>query len=192
MTENHAVEQFLAYLLADDDEHRAVERELHDGVQQQLAAVAVELQLARRLVEDGDAAAASALDAIRSELGRAVDGLRAVAERIHPPLLESQGLASALRLAAASARAPVTLETAIDAPLPPAVALTAYRVVVAAFTAGCTRATASTRTGELELEIAPGTADSGALEALCVRAATLGGRLEISAERVLLTLPLRS
>jgi len=194
MTENHPVEHHLAQLLADDDERRALERELHDGVQQRLVAVAVGLQLARRLVGDDQGAAREALDELRAEVGRAVDELRAVAERIHPPLLDTQGLAAALRMAAA--RHPqARLHLAVDEPPVPAAALTAYRVCVAALHdagGGAVEIRARSADGVLELEVAPGPADARGFASAAGRAAVLGGRLDVARERVRLTLPLRS
>ena len=194
MTENHPVEHHLAQLLADDDERRALERELHDGVQQRLVAVAVGLQLARRLVGDDQGAAREALDELRAEVGRAVDELRAVAERIHPPLLDTQGLAAALRMAAA--RHPqARLHLAVDEPPVPAAALTAYRVCVAALHDagdGAVEIRARSADGVLELEVAPGPADARGFASAAGRAAVLGGRLDVARERVRLTLPLRS
>ena len=192
MTENPAVEP--AHLLAEDDERRALERDLHDGVQQELVALAVGLQLARRLVADDPEAARDALDDLRADVGRAVDDLRAIAERIHPPLLDTQGLGAALRLAAAG-HARARLELAVDDPPSAAAALTAYRVCAAALRAagdGGVEIGVRTHDGLLELEVTPGASDAGVFDGPAGRAAVLGGTLEVSPDRVRLTLPLRS
>ncbi len=192
MTENPAVEP--AHLLAEDDERRALERDLHDGVQQELVALAVGLQLARRLVADDPEAARDALDDLRADVGRAVDDLRAIAERIHPPLLDTQGLGAALRLAVAG-HARVRLELAVDDPPSAAAALTAYRVCAAALRAagdGGVEIGVRTHDDLLELEVTPGASDAGVFDGPAGRAAVLGGTLEVSPDRVRLTLPLRS
>ena len=79
-----------------------IERELHDGPQQRLVALAVELQQARRLVDVHPAAAGVLIDEMSGQLQEAVDALRALAHRIHPPLLEAGGLRAALRTTACS------------------------------------------------------------------------------------------
>ena len=99
-----------ALLLADDDERRANERELHDGVQQKLIALAVNLQVARNLVEADPQAAVSLLDDVRADVGHALDELRDLAQLVHPPLLDTQGLVPALRMAAATAPIPTLVE----------------------------------------------------------------------------------
>jgi signal transduction histidine kinase len=76
---------------------RALERELHDGPQQQLVALAVGLQLARQLVETDPAALPARLDELTRNVHDALDDLRALAARIYPALLLDAGLAEALR-----------------------------------------------------------------------------------------------
>src|SRR5262249_5387261 len=76
------------------------ERELHDGVQQDLVAIVVKLQLARRLADSDPTGAAALLDEIRQDTQAALDATRALALRIYPPLLDAPGLRAALRAAA--------------------------------------------------------------------------------------------
>jgi signal transduction histidine kinase len=84
-----------------DGQRRELERSLHDGIQQDLIALAVKLQLARGLAptEPGDAQAL--LDEIGTELRAALDGVRTLSETIYPSVLETRGLAEALRGSAA-------------------------------------------------------------------------------------------
>ena len=77
-----------------------IERELHDGLQQRLAALAVELQQARRLVDVDAIAARALIDEMAGELAEALEALRALSHRIHPPLLQAGGLRAALRTTA--------------------------------------------------------------------------------------------
>jgi len=87
-----------ARLLATADaERRKIERSLHDGVQQDLVALAVKLQLARRLADSEPEAAQRLVDEIGDEIKEALVGVRALSERIYPSLLAERGLAEALR-----------------------------------------------------------------------------------------------
>jgi signal transduction histidine kinase len=86
-----------------------IERELHDGVQQDLVAIVVKLQLARRLVESDPSGAAAILDDIRGDAQAALDALRALALRIYPPALDAAGLRAALRAAAPDTKIEVGL-----------------------------------------------------------------------------------
>jgi signal transduction histidine kinase len=88
--------------LADDADRRRLERELHDGLQQQLVALAVNLQLARDLVDADPVAAKALLDEMGGDVQRALDAAATLAQRIYPALLEAGGLGAALRAAAVS------------------------------------------------------------------------------------------
>jgi signal transduction histidine kinase len=107
-----------------DAEQRRVERALHDGVQQDLTALSVRLQLLRRLLP-GDAADATEL------LDEIIQEVRAAAE-IHPSLLELWGLGPALRDATAASGGRATLETVRLGRYPPEIELAAYRLCLAA------------------------------------------------------------
>jgi len=83
-----------------DEARRRIERDLHDGAQQHLVAMAVGLRLARDLAEDDPAAAGSMLDQLSAQLKETIQELRNLAHGIYPPLLVDAGLAEALRAAA--------------------------------------------------------------------------------------------
>ena len=119
-------------VLAADDDRRRIERELHDGVQQDLVGLAVNLQRARRLIATDPVAAAALVDEMRCDAHEALDRSRALAQRIHPPQLEAGGLLAALRSAAASVRVPTRIDVAADGSVPPEVAATVYLCCVAA------------------------------------------------------------
>src|SRR2546430_11672767 len=87
-------------LLNADAERRAIERVLHDGIQQELVAIAVKLQLARRLPDSEPLAAQGLLDELEQEVRDALDGVRAVSDAIYPSVLAARGLAEAGRGAA--------------------------------------------------------------------------------------------
>jgi signal transduction histidine kinase len=88
---------------AADAERRTLERRLHDGVQQELVALVVNLQLARGLCVTDPAAAAVLLEETGRDARAALEGLRLLALEIYPPLLEAGGLVVTLRSAAAHA-----------------------------------------------------------------------------------------
>jgi signal transduction histidine kinase len=90
-----------------DAERRRVERNLHDGAQQNLVALAVNLRLARDILDEDPAAAAEMLDDIGGEVRRTIQDLRELAHGIYPPLLADSGLGEALR--AAAARSPLAV-----------------------------------------------------------------------------------
>jgi signal transduction histidine kinase len=83
-------------VVAADADRRALERQLHDGVQQQLAAIAVNLQLAGGLCETDTTAARALLDEIRRDARDALEGLRRLAAELYPPLLDAAGLVVSL------------------------------------------------------------------------------------------------
>ena len=103
-----------------------IERELHDGPLQRMVALAVELQHARRLVATDPAAAGALLGEIAGEVQEALDALRALAHRIHPPLLEAAGLRAALRVTAAMLGVPTRVQVAAGATLPSELAGAVY------------------------------------------------------------------
>jgi signal transduction histidine kinase len=113
---------------AADQERRRIERDLHDGAQQRLVALALELRSAQRAVGDGvDPELDGLLASTADELQVAVEELRSLAHGIHPGTLTQAGLASALESLAARMPLPVTVE-AMSERLPPDVEATAYFV----------------------------------------------------------------
>src|SRR4029077_13964050 len=82
---------------AADAVRRMIERDLHDGAQQDLVALAVNLQLARELADSDLAAAKSLLDDLRRDVQETLDGLRSLAHGVYPSLLPLRGLVDALR-----------------------------------------------------------------------------------------------
>jgi signal transduction histidine kinase len=103
---------------AADAERRRIERDIHDGAQQHLAALAVNLGLARQLLggHDGDtddaAAAAGLLDEMQADVRETIAQVRDLAHGIYPPLLRQSGLPEALRAAATRSPNQVTVELA--------------------------------------------------------------------------------
>lgn len=95
---------------AADAARRQIERNLHDGAQQHLVALAVNVRLARQLAERDPEASAKILDQLGEAVQDAVQELRALAHGIYPPLLIDRGVAEALRSAAARAALPTEVD----------------------------------------------------------------------------------
>jgi signal transduction histidine kinase len=170
---------------AADAERRGIERELHDGLQQDLVALTVNLQLARRLVDSDPAAAKQLIEEMRRNAQEAIDRARTLAERISPPLLETGGLGVALRSAAAEASMPVDVRVTAGAEWPPAIAGTVYLCCVAVLErlapGATTRVDVHEEEGELAFEIiVTGTSVDMDLHLALDRVEALGGRLTIS------------
>jgi signal transduction histidine kinase len=175
-------------VLAADADRRRIERELHDGAQQDLVGLAVNLQQARRLIATDPAAAAALVDEMRRDAHEALDRSRALAQRIHPPQLEAGGLRAALRSAAASVRIRTRIDVVADGDLLPEVAATVYLCCVAALERFHDRTTAAItvreENGTLAFEVVADdagleTADEG-LTAMRDRVEALGGRLSVA------------
>jgi signal transduction histidine kinase len=116
-------------------ERRRLERDLHDGAQQRLVALSLQLGLAQRRLQDGDGHAAGAmLDAARDELARALEELRELARGIHPAVLTDRGLEAALEALAERTPLPVSLDQMPSERLPAPVEAAAYFVVAEALT----------------------------------------------------------
>ena len=175
-------------------ERRRLERDLHDGAQQRLVALSLQLGLAKRRLEEGeDGAAGAMLDAARDELARALEELRELARGIHPAVLTDRGLEPALEALAERAPLPVSLDQMPAERLPAPVEAAAYFVVAEALTnvvkyAGRLdaarahpRATAPTPSSRCTTtaSAAPIPRSARGLRGLADRLAALDGRLEV-------------
>jgi signal transduction histidine kinase len=92
-----------------DAERRRLERDLHDGAQQHLVALAVNLRLATDIIADDPASGMEMLDQMVEDVQATIREVRELAHGIYPPLLAGGGLAEALRAAASRAAIPVTV-----------------------------------------------------------------------------------
>jgi len=99
---------------AQDAERRRVERDIHDGAQQQLVAIAVTARLARQVLGTTPTPAAGLLDDISSQATEALEMLRDLARGIFPPLLAERGLVAALRAHLARSATTVQLDAAVS------------------------------------------------------------------------------
>ena len=96
---------------AQDEERRKLERNLHDGAQQQLVALAVKLRLAEQLADRDAEKSREMLVALQTDTQDALENLRDLARGIYPPLLADKGLSAALEGQARKASIPVEIST---------------------------------------------------------------------------------
>ena len=182
-----------------DDDRRTIERALHEGVQQHLVALSVNLQLAKSSAAD-PAAARALLEEMEGDVQHALDEAAQLAQRIYAPLPEMGGLAAALRSAAVSAGVPASVDVSAGSSYRPEMARTILLCWLATLEnhEGEAPTTISVRDDDeaLAFEIVGSAARSEtAFVRLRDRVEALGGRLTIRSERanetrVSVTLPL--
>jgi signal transduction histidine kinase len=114
---------------AADAERRRIERDLHDGAQQRLVALALTLRMAEKRAEQGDPQAAELVRSAGEEAGLALKELRDLARGIHPAILTNRGLTAALHDLAGRAAVPVEVSEEPRERLPDPVEATVYFVV---------------------------------------------------------------
>jgi signal transduction histidine kinase len=119
---------------AGDEERRRLERDLHDGAQQRLVALSLNLKLAQASLESDPAEARELLQDAIDELTEATAELRELARGIHPAVLTDRGLEAAVSALAARASVPVDLLALPEERLSPPVESTAYFVVAESLT----------------------------------------------------------
>ena len=113
---------------AGQQERKRLERNLHDGAQQRLVALSLDLRMyAAKLVDDP--AAQSQIEAARKEIAVSLEELRAIAHGLHPAVVTGHGLGVALQSLAARSAVQVTLNVAIDDRLDESIEVAAYYVV---------------------------------------------------------------
>ncbi|MBA3689902.1 MAG: hypothetical protein H0W82_00630 [Actinobacteria bacterium] len=111
---------------AQDEERRKLERNIHDGAQQQLVALSVKARLARQLTERDPPKAIEILEQIEAETGSALSDLRDLARGIYPPLLADKGLAAAVEAQARKSPVSVSMEAAGIARFPQEIEAAVY------------------------------------------------------------------
>ncbi|MFC8799412.1 histidine kinase [Promicromonospora sp. NPDC057138] len=124
-----------AAVSAADTERRRIERDLHDGAQQRLVALGVELGVARRLADKDPEHAVAALELAHREIKETLAELRDLVRGIHPAVLSDRGLDAALSALAGRSPVPVRVEVTGDlTPAGSAAQAAAYFVVAEALT----------------------------------------------------------
>jgi signal transduction histidine kinase len=178
---------------AAETERRRIERDLHDGAQQRLVALAMELGRAKAKFADDVDAAKDLVDQAHTEAKAALTELRDLVRGVHPPVLTDRGLDAAL--SGLAARCPVPVEVHVDVPVRPkaSVEAVAYFVVAEALTNVAKHSRASHVNVVVEGHGYPGTlsivisddgiggADPGGagLSGLAARVAGVDGRLTV-------------
>jgi PAS domain S-box-containing protein len=168
-----------------DAERRRIQRNLHDGAQQRLTAVLLNLGRIRAASRNGDPLLETAID----ELAAGLEEIRELASGLHPSLLTERGLVAALEALALRVPVPVELEALPEGRFPEAVEATAYYVVAEALAnvqkhAGASRVAVRATVDDNLLTVAvdddgAGGADAAGsgLRGLADRVEALGGRL---------------
>jgi signal transduction histidine kinase len=179
---------------AQDEARRRLERNIHDGAQQQLVALAVKLNLVGAVVGNDDDKARAIIDQLKVEANDALENLRDLARGIYPPLLADRGLVPALEAQARKSAIPVTLETDGVGRYPQEVEAAVYFCTLEALQniAKYSRATAATvrlrgQDGVVTFEVHDdgagfdprATTYGSGLQGMADRLSALGGRLEI-------------
>lgn len=178
---------------AGDEQRRKIERDIHDGAQQRLVALALDLRVAqKRLGADAPPELEEVLAGAVDELQLAVGELRELARGVHPAILTEDGLAAALESLADRTPLPVTVLAVPDGRLPAPIEGAAYFVACEALAnavkhAGATAISirAEQRNGSLVVEVRDdgvGGADLGrgsGLRGLADRVEAHGGRLRV-------------
>jgi signal transduction histidine kinase len=192
LEELHASRQRLVG--AQDEERRKIERNIHDGAQQQLVALAVKQRLAASLIGNDDKRASAMLAELQIETNAALDDLRDLARGIYPPLLADRGLAAALEAQARKAALPVTFDADEIDRFPQDVEATVYFCTLEALNnvakyADATRAVVrlSNGNGELHFEVtddgcgfdSASTGYGTGLQGMADRLAAVGGELSV-------------
>jgi signal transduction histidine kinase len=128
---------------AADQARRRIERDLHDGAQQRLVTLALQLRRAQAAVPPELAELGGQLDRVVAGVAGALDELREIARGIHPAILADGGLRPALRTLARRCPIPVRVDVRLDGRLPERVEVSAYYVVAEALTNAARHARAS-------------------------------------------------
>jgi signal transduction histidine kinase len=115
-------------------ERRRIERDLHDGAQQRLVSLAMELGLAREKLASDPEAARKLIDASHEDAKLVLSDLRDLVRGIHPAVLTDRGLDAAISAIAGRSPIPITVDITLNERLPEEVEGTAYFVVVEALT----------------------------------------------------------
>jgi signal transduction histidine kinase len=117
-----------------DATRRRIERDLHDGAQQRLVSLALELRLAQESVPAELPALGNSIGRVADELAAVQEGLREISRGIHPSILSEGGLGPAVRTLARRSPVPVELDIQTGSRYPPSVEVAAYYVASEALT----------------------------------------------------------
>jgi signal transduction histidine kinase len=179
---------------ARDEERRRIERNIHDGAQQQLVALSVQARLVRQLAGRDPEKADGMISVIEAQLQTALEDLRDLARGIYPPLLADKGLGPALEAQARRSPVPVTVETNGVGRFPQEIEAAVYFACLEALQniakyaeATSARVTVARVNGDLTFEVSDDgrgfdpdrTRYGTGLQGIADRLAALDGRLEV-------------
>ena len=177
-------------VVAMDAERRKLERDLHDGAQQRLITIALELGMLTSQADD--TGLVDALTEARAEIQGVIDGLRDLARGIHPVVLTDHGLRAALDHLAEISPTPLTVSGMLDHRLPEPVETTVYRVVVESAKTGPTSVRLDRRADRLRLEVEMPDLPPNLVE-LADRVGAVGGEMDVdvisSGSRIVADIP---
>jgi signal transduction histidine kinase len=194
----HELEASRARLLASAErERRRIERDLHDGAQQRLVALRIELELAEDLLMRDPEAGRKRLRELEHDVDEALDELRSLAHGVYPPLLADRGLPEAVRAVAGRSPVPIDLEVHDVARYPPELESAVYYCVLEALQNALKHAAGARRIavaldghgGEVRFSVrddGAGVDDPGVLRrgsgilGMCDRLAALGGSVDVA------------
>jgi signal transduction histidine kinase len=178
---------------ASDETRRRIERDLHDGTQQRLVTLGLELRTAQQAVRPDQAELEAELARVADGIADVLEELREISRGIHPAILSEGGLRPALKALARRSAVPVKLELGVSGRLPTRVEVAAYFVVSEALAnaakhaqAAVVHVSAQVRSGTLEIRVRDdgrGGADPSqgtGLVGLTDRVEALGGIIDVS------------
>ncbi|HJR96653.1 MAG TPA: sensor histidine kinase [Actinomycetota bacterium] len=180
---------------AADAERRRIERNIHDGAQQQLVAIGVKAGIARTFVSQDPDRAIAIIDELRDDAQEALDALRDMTRGGSPPVLADEGLEAALKMQAKRASVPVTIDARDVGRLPTPVEVAAYFCCLEAMQNAAKHArspaiivTVRRSVGEIAISVCdsgvgfdPATVRRGiGTRSMAERVEALGGSLEVS------------
>jgi signal transduction histidine kinase len=137
-----------------DATRRQIERDLHDGAQQRLVSLALQLRAAQSAAPRGAGELVRQLDGVATGLAEAIEELGEIARGLHPAILAESGLRPALKALARRSAVPVELDVRVEGRLPQPVEIAAYYAVAEALTNVAKHARASA--AEVQVEIGQG------------------------------------
>jgi signal transduction histidine kinase len=181
---------------AGDEARKRIERDLHDGTQQRLVTIGMDLRRLENVVDAGGPDAVERVRGIRTDVRTLVEEVRELSRGLHPAVLAEAGLEPSLRALARRTPFAVTVDVDLADRLPEAVEIAAYYLVSEALTNAVKHAQATSASIEVAVtgsDLRVSVADDGVggaklgrgsgLEGLADRVAALGGRLALDSPR---------
>jgi signal transduction histidine kinase len=162
-------------VVAADESRRRLERDLHDGVQQRLVSLGLELRAAEAMVPAEQMMVSARLSRMARDLAQILEDLQELSRGLHPPILSKSGLGPALKALARRSPVRVELNVHVDQRLAERVEVAVYYVVSEALTNTAKHARASVVYVDLQSEMCVDSEKEEAIVRLCVRDDGAGG-----------------